>query len=686
MNNKRPKNNKFLLLEGGFAGHMFHLYDNLGLTFSKMKEIMVAAADGNLEGTEKTDGQNLFISFSVREGAAKAVRNKTEIHGGGLSAEGLANKFADRGNLTKAFTDGFEAFERSISGMSSEQLETIFGENANIFYNSEIMDPRNPNVILYDDPRILIHREGHVSIDYETAKIEPFKDAKAIGALDDALRLHAEKHNEGDFRVEINALQKLEALDDDIILINTFQRLDAILGEYNIHDGDTILDFLVERISRLVLEQLPDLPGKTRVLLIKRILKIPGISLTDIKKEAGNDLYTKIRGFIPDNDAIKVIRNKAIWPVEDIVHDFTVGVLKVLRSLFVLDNNKEVARLKEKVASAIATIEGAEVSSKHPEALEVLKKQMEKIKDVENISTAAEGFVFSYDGYTYKFTGNFAPMNQVLGMFEYGRGSIPSLKNLASNLGFEDDSDILQESSRTIALFPGGFKPPHAGHYAVVEELSNLSNVDEVRVLISRKSRSEGAYEIDKYMSEKIWQVYTKNLPKVKIEVTDDPTPIASSFSFLDKAAAGTTVIFATGEKDAQERQELMNSLKKHGKSKGKDIEVETVTVRDYEGMSATQMRKCIVSGEEAGVYKCMPGHLSEEDIEEIKSILMPKESLEEASSMAGGHVAGGMSATRFKRDGEEDDEDDEENDDEELVGTLIREVYDYLIRESALR
>ena len=47
---------------GGAAGHMSHLYDNPRLTFSKVKEILRAASQGNLVGTEKTDGQNLFLS------------------------------------------------------------------------------------------------------------------------------------------------------------------------------------------------------------------------------------------------------------------------------------------------------------------------------------------------------------------------------------------------------------------------------------------------------------------------------------------------------------------------------------------------------------------------------------------------------------------------------------------------
>ena len=50
---------------GGVAGHMDHLYDNPDLTFGKMKEILRAAANAELEAEEKVAGQNLFLSFSL---------------------------------------------------------------------------------------------------------------------------------------------------------------------------------------------------------------------------------------------------------------------------------------------------------------------------------------------------------------------------------------------------------------------------------------------------------------------------------------------------------------------------------------------------------------------------------------------------------------------------------------------
>ena len=54
----------------GIAWHMSHLYDNPSLTFSKMKEIMKNVYDADIEAEEKVDGQNLFLSYSIKDGKA----------------------------------------------------------------------------------------------------------------------------------------------------------------------------------------------------------------------------------------------------------------------------------------------------------------------------------------------------------------------------------------------------------------------------------------------------------------------------------------------------------------------------------------------------------------------------------------------------------------------------------------
>ena len=117
---------------GGVAGHMDHLYDDRDLTFSKMKEIILAASRGEIKAEEKVDGQNLFLSYSISDGNARAARNLTNIKAGGMIAAELAEKFAGRGGLLEAFTQGFAAFEKAVALLSDEQKVKAFGDSAYI--------------------------------------------------------------------------------------------------------------------------------------------------------------------------------------------------------------------------------------------------------------------------------------------------------------------------------------------------------------------------------------------------------------------------------------------------------------------------------------------------------------------------------------------------------------------------
>jgi len=141
---------KLLLNEGGVAGHMNHLYDNGDLTFAKLKEIFTAAAYGKLIGTEKTDGQNLMLSFSAKDRRAKGARNQDDIKNGGLKPEELARKFAKRKNpaLKKTFSDALKIFEKAIQSLGQETIIDLFGQDTNIYYNADVMDPRAPMVMV----------------------------------------------------------------------------------------------------------------------------------------------------------------------------------------------------------------------------------------------------------------------------------------------------------------------------------------------------------------------------------------------------------------------------------------------------------------------------------------------------------------------------------------------------------
>jgi len=587
-----------LLLEGGLYGHLNHLYDNPDLSFGEIKKIFDTASSGELKGTEKTDGQNLFISYSVKDGKAKAARNKGNIKTGGMDAMQLASKFADRGALEKAFVDSFDAFEKVISQLSPEEQREIFGEDANIFYNAEIMDPANPNVINYDTRSLVIHQKGHSEFDRETGNIKDTDVSNNVAVLQNALEGVQQSEAAEDFTVQMNAIKNLQSLENDAALKKADQRINKIISSVGLSDGSTIGDFVNARLSPIIANKFPMLDDARKDMLIRRIAGEKGIKVTTITKGLDKEAKAEINSFVKGG---KKIMGEVIGPLEKTIHDFSVEMLRGLESAFILDNDSEVKRLAGEVGIAIDAING----SNRDDVMDVVRKHLEKIGKAENISTATEGFVFDWDGVTYKFTGNFAPANQILGIFKYGRGKIPALQK---------EVMLEQESGRTIGIHPGGFKPPHAGHFLGAKHLLD-SGADEVIVIISPKSR-EGystdktkTIEVNADQSLKLWQLYIKANgigDRMSVMISDKGTPVASVYDYLETLNNEETVFLGKGEKD--EKDTRFDRAQSFADKRDLGLSIEMINTPMFGGgISGTEMREIIANNDFKSFAKYIP-------------------------------------------------------------------------------
>jgi len=615
--------------EGGVAGHMSHLYDNPALTFKQIKDIFTAAAQGELEGTEKTDGQNLYISYSVKDGKAKAARNKGNIKQGGLDAAGLAAKFAGRGSVEEAFNDAFSVFEKAVQSLPQETQEKIFGPDANIYYNAEIQDPRNANVINYDTKNLTIHRVGHAFFNKETGDVEDIDVSENFQALRDALVKMQEAVAKEEFGVMVNPIRNLDKLSDETLNKN-LASLEQVISRAGISDNATVLDYLVGRIKPMVEEQFSFLPEEAQDLLTKRFAtgqKSGEYSATKLKTMVPAEQRPAFAKMVKEADA--KFRKAAIIPLENVVHDFTVDALEGLQSLFILDNSTEVARLKGEVASAIKAIE----ASGHEEAMEILKNQLEKLKTADRVTTAAEGFVFDWDGKTYKFTGNFAPINQILGMFKYGRGKIPALQTLSEQEGKE----------KIVAVIPGGFKPPHKGHMEMVSHYAD--NADEVIVYVSPKPRKMDGGEITQEQSIKLFNIYkdAMGLKNVRVEPSPSASPVRAAFEYVGEIAQpGEKVLLGTSTKGGDQSRFAKNVQQYAAEG------VEVMDPMQYAfdpqppELSATDFREAIATGGDLSPF--IPAGVDSGEVLEIlgkEESPSSESSLDEMSAMGAGAVAG---------------------------------------------
>jgi hypothetical protein len=554
------KNQNNFLNEGGAAGHMNHLYDNGDLTFSKIKEIFTKAASGELVGTEKTDGQNLMISFSVQDGRAKGVRNKSEIKNGGLTPEQLAEKFADRPNpaLKETFAEALKIFEKAVQGLDHETQIELFGPDTSIYYNAEVMDPRTPNVIHYDTKSLVIHRAGHAQFDRATGKPVQADLTEKAAKLEEIILNAQEKIKDENYGLQVNAIKTLQALNDKEALKKAIGSLDRILSSTNysgkkiLDDNSTINEFMLARVRMLVdsilqkaVYEIGTVKPLARLNITKKILGVSDLKLPQIYK----DLTPAEKQFVKDNifngETPSELLKMAISPLEDVVSEFASEMLKGLQSAFVIDNSKEVKRLRDEISSAIEAIK----SSGNEEAMEILKRQMQKLKSAERITAAAEGFVFDYDGVTYKFTGNFAPANQILGLFKYGRGSVPPLKKMT-----EGRKKILEEESpvkRVIGVYGGRFQPMGKHHLEVFrqaqeqfgEENTYITTTDIVELPKSPLN-----------FAEKKAIMVQQGVPEDKIIKVANPYKTDEIYQMVDPNI--TALSFIVGKKDMEPDEE----------------------------------------------------------------------------------------------------------------------------------
>jgi len=558
---------KELLLEGAVAGHMNHIYDNGEMTFGELKQLLQMAADGKLSGTEKTDGQNIFLSFNVKTGRAVAARNKGQLKQAGLDADQLDSFFANHPSqaLRYSFVEALEAFEQEIKKLDIDTQEKIFGPDTNYYYNTEVMNPGNPdapegdprgagttNVIPYDKKTLLIHRVGHIEFDRDIGEATERDITPNFEILERGL-VNSATEDPTVFSVETNPVRRLAPLQDKSVLKDTMDKVDNLMSDIGVTDADTINQYVTDQVGPEI-EQL-GLDSNRRKLLLQRVMQIPGPddkvpNVRNIKRglppELASDVSAYVNGFNYASYTLDLQR---------VLHDFSVAMVGTIDSSFINDNEKQIEFLQDEVESTISRIRNGDNERAQAE----LEKQMIKLKDVGGINTPSEGFVFNFNGVTYKFTGNFAPTNQILGMERFNRfGPIDSRES-------GEDAAQAETGPLTIALFPGSFKPPHKGHVLAAEALAEDADIIYIFVsapqLSGRALKSGATISADQAIQ--CWNAMIdkspiKNKAKVMVGPEGVASPMMTAINFIQHqpspdnlyvAPENATVILGVGAK-----------------------------------------------------------------------------------------------------------------------------------------
>ena len=170
---------------------------------------------------------------------------------------------------------------------------------------------------------------------------------------------------------------------------------------------------------------------------------------------------------------------------------------------------------------------------------------------------------------------------------------------------------LLEEEKRTVAVYGGGFKPPTAGHFEVVETaLKKNPNIDKFIILIGGKER-DGVTPEESII---IWDIYKQYLPiNVEIEKSSKP-PIQAVYNYA-KEHPDEDVIFVIGAREGNEGDFSDIAKRTTSVDKYPNLRVETVVTQG--GASGTAARNAAkISAEK--LKPLLPKQLKDEEVEEI--------------------------------------------------------------------
>ena len=410
------------LTEGGLAGHMAHPFDknkSQSLTFADMKEMIARGLQGRLDiedaVTEKTDGQNIFMT--VKDGEVRFARNKGE-RANPLSVKELQAKFAGRGAISDAFGEAGNDLSSAFSKVGEDKLSSIF-QNGKVFANMEIIYPATKNVIPYEVAVLQFHN----LIEYDENGNVVETDLNGGNVVQRAVQ-DANAHMQNTFnlnppqKIKVGAVENFQDYQDAL-----FSELDELRDKYNLQDNDRIAEYHKAWWKDVIRQKAENLNYDISDELIDQLVNRWSFndksnSIVKIKKQIDNSEFLEWVNMFDKKD-FKKYQKDNIQPFESIFLKLGAEIMKNASNFLAANPAKSVQDIRKDIAQVIRDLRSTQDISK----MTLLKTQLDKIKRLGGFKkiVPVEGIVFVYGGNTYKLTGAFAPINQILGTLKYSR-------------------------------------------------------------------------------------------------------------------------------------------------------------------------------------------------------------------------------------------------------------------------
>lgn len=363
---------------GGLAGHMMHPHDDLGLTFKGFLNLFEQTVAGWLPMSEKLDGFNVHVLN--KGGEIRFARNNTDIAMGGFGKADIENRFTND-RVRDVFRKGFELAE------NDERFKMI--PDWDLFRNTMNVEiiVRRTNIMPYENVNVIPHNlyrwgpwkpEGSMSIKWRILAIDELP-----GAL------------------KTNIPLSLQFPERDLNPGYWAGRIQKLILDNGLWFDNTIEDFYREKFKQVVMAIME---GEfTHELVNDMFNRFFGagqnVNLRELRKTHGSE---NVQKFLD-------LEKQLVFLTKD---DLDQLVLEM--GTYILEHAKGLNHKLDAEYDAMSTLY-KEVMGYVRQGTPDIKVFVHRWKACNYKVFGMEGIVVNYGGSLYKWTGPFAPINQLLG-------------------------------------------------------------------------------------------------------------------------------------------------------------------------------------------------------------------------------------------------------------------------------
>ena len=373
-----------LVMEGGVCGHIQHLYNDFGITFRDLEEIINAGFTTGLEeGVEKTDGQPLAMSF--RDGQFLFA-----YKGDLKPLDEFENEFMK--DLPKAVYR--RVCQRLVDAFTGNpNLQKWFDGNKRL--EMEVLSQAMPNMVKYNRDALVFHYM--VTFDEKGKPIDKDREladriAEQIGGDADGIEIIGPPHirmKDMDFTKERDGL---------------LRRLKEIMKAGHCKPDSTIFDYIRNRVVDAIESHGVKVPEKQQDVITKKWLDINKTHQFTERIYKDSALLGILTGM--DQGDGPAVANAAYNDIKVFITGICMEILKGMDAYLARDIDSGTKAMQRVLRDAIKELK----ATGDLDSIVKLQQALQRIEALggEEAMFPSEGIIFKYKDKMYKITGLFA--------------------------------------------------------------------------------------------------------------------------------------------------------------------------------------------------------------------------------------------------------------------------------------